>query len=270
MARAKDHVENRNIMKEDFGWEVPVELVPLPSRGIIYDPESSLYKKEALKIKAMTAKEEDILASRALIKEGTVLDHLIASCLAEPNIDPSELTMGDRNALMIAIRITGYGPEYPVESTCRKCDTMNRVDVNLSDLTIKRLGINPVEEGKNLFEFKLPVTKKKVRFKYGTVDDQRDFDEKEKVMKKHLSALVDSTVTGALELTIESVDKVTDKNKIRHFIQYMPAYDSRALRKFMRENEPGIDMGWSYKCKNCSHENEIMIPVTTEFFWPST
>ena len=89
MANANEYVSKINIMKEEFGWEVPVELVPIPSRGVIYSPESTLHKKEDVKIKAMTAKEEDILSSAALIKEGTVLDYLIDSCLME-DINPIE------------------------------------------------------------------------------------------------------------------------------------------------------------------------------------
>ena len=127
MAKTRDHVENRDVMKDDFGWEVPTELVPLPTRGLIYDPESNLYNREALKIKAMTAREEDILSSQALLKEGTVIDHLIKSCITDQGIDPADMMMGDRNALMVAILITGYGPEYNVEANCQKCAERNKV-----------------------------------------------------------------------------------------------------------------------------------------------
>jgi hypothetical protein len=80
----------------------------------------------------------------------------------------------------------------------------------------------------------------------------------------------DNTVTGYLENTIISVDGVTDKNKIKHFILNMPALDSRKLRKHIRQSEPGIDMKWEYDCGKCGHHNDIQLPITTEFFWPST
>ena len=63
-----------NVMKDEFGWEVPIESVPLPSKGLIYTPDSVLYNTETLQIKAMTAREEDILTSQAFVKEGTVVE----------------------------------------------------------------------------------------------------------------------------------------------------------------------------------------------------
>jgi len=270
MANAKDYVENRDILKEDFGWEVPIELVPLPSRGVLYDPETKLYKKEALKIRAMTAREEDILASTALIKEGTVLDHLITACLKEQGVNSTDLVIGDRNALMIAIRITGYGTDYPVKVNCSSCSNSNNVDINLGDLEIRRLGIEPVEEGKNLFEYTLPVTKKKVVFRFITMNDERENTLRTKALKTSISGLIGTTVTDSLEMAICSVSGVADKNKIKHFILNMPAYDSRSLRKFIKDNEPGMNMTWDYSCSNCSSENNIGIPITSEFFWPST
>ena len=266
----KDFVENRNVLKEDFGWEVPVELVPLPSKGVLYHPETPLYKKEALKIKAMTAREEDILSSQALIKEGTVLDHLIDSCLVEKGVDSKLLTIGDRNALMISIRITGYGPEYPVNSTCTHCGHSNDIVIDLGSLAIKRLEIEPVAKGENLFEFQLPVTKKTVHFKYTTMKDEREYATRSKQMKKHLKDFFNSSITDSLDMTIQSIDGITDKNKLKHFIVNMPAFDSRALRTFIRENEPGMDMTWQYDCANCQKENKIAMPITAEFFWPGT
>lgn len=269
MANAADHVSKVNVMKEDFGWDIPVEMVPIPSKGIIYDPESSLHKKEDVKIKAMTAREEDILSSAALIKEGTVLDHLVSSCLLE-NVDAKQMITGDRNALMIAIRITGYGPDYPITAYCKKCSHENSVNVDLSSIPIKRLTIEPVEEGKNLFKYKLPVTKKEVYFKFPTQADERDRSIKEKNLKQHIQSMVESNITGNLELAIQQVGNITDKNKIKHFIMNMPAFDSRSLRNFMRDAEPGMDMTCSFDCQNCNAHNKVDIPITADFFWPST
>ena len=99
-------IKKSNVMLDDFGIEIPVESVPLPSRGVIYKTEGSLFGQETLDIKPMTAKEEDILTSRAYIKNGSVISKLIQSCLVDKNIDPDELISGDRNALLIALRIT--------------------------------------------------------------------------------------------------------------------------------------------------------------------
>ena len=112
---------SRNVMKDDFNFEVPVETVPLPSRGAVYPHDSSIYGRETVDIKAMTAREEDILTSRALIKKGTVITELLKSCIVDKTVSSEHMLVGDRNAIMTAIRITGYGSEYKVEVDCPHC-----------------------------------------------------------------------------------------------------------------------------------------------------
>lgn len=258
-----------NVMKDDFGWVVPVESVPLPSRGTIYSPDSILYNTETLQIKAMTAKEEDILTSQAFIKENIVVEKLVGSCLVDKSIDVNELINGDRNALMVSIRITGYGTDYKVSHSCENCGTNNNINVDLSQLSIKRLNEPPIEPGVNLFEYTLPVTKKTVKYKFLNGHDQKEIATLEKRYQKS-GINKDNNVTSFLENTIVSIDGVADKNKIKHFIMNMPALDSRKLRRHIRESEPGIDMSWNYNCTKCAHDNRIILPITPEFFWPST
>ena len=264
------HVSKSNVLKDDFGWEVPYESIPIPSAGLIYHPDSRLHRLESVKIKAMTAKEEDILASQALLKEGTVITKLLQSCIMEEGVNPEDMISGDRNALMIAVRITGYGSEYSYQSPCKKCGHLNSKIAHLDSLPIKRLEIKPVELGKNEFEFTLPVTKKNVTFKFMTDRDDKDREAAEKFMKRVSSGKVDNKVTSYLEYSITSIDGVRDKNKIKHFVMNMPAFDSRKLRKFISDNEPGMDMSQTYECDECGTHNEISLPVTSEFFWPRT
>ena len=264
------HVMKSNVMKEDFGWEVPYELVPIPSKGVIYSPDSDLYCVESVQIKAMTAKEEDILASKALLKQGSVVTNLIRSCVVNTKFDPIDMISGDRNALMVSIRITGYGPEYPYTSECENCLEKNKNMAKLDELGINRLEIKPIELGKNEFKFTLPVTKKNVTFKFLTDRDDKDRVAAAKFASKHLATKVENSITSFLEYSILSIDDIRDKNKIKHFVMHMPAFDSKALRKFINKNEPGMDMTHNYTCKNCDHENSTRLPITSEFFWPST
>jgi hypothetical protein len=262
----------KDILKEEFGWEIPVETVPLPSLGKLYDPDSTLYMRETVDIKAMTAEEEDILTSTALIKKGETISKLIESCVVDKSFNPESLLIGDRNALMVAIRITGYGTQYPVVYACGNCGTQNKVDVDLSTLPIKTLEINPVKSGANEFKYTLPVTKKDVTFKFMTGLDEKERKVTQERMKKLLGGDSDleNNVTSSLEACVISIDGVTDKLKIKHFIKYMPAYDSKSLRKFIRDNEPNIEMVQNCTCSNCGTAADINVPVTTEFFWPNT
>ena len=260
-------IQTRDVMRDDFGFEVPLESVPLPSSGVVYPPESSLHMRETVEIRSMTAREEDILTSRALIKKGTVITELIKSCLIDKKIYVPDMLAGDRNAIMVALRITGYGAEYAVEADCPKCNVRSKQEFNLGDMPIKRLQIEPVAKGQNVFEFKLPVTKKTVNFKFLTGRDEEEISTIQERTKKQ-GAQADNIVTNRLQFAIVSIDGKTDRSSITGFIRNMPARDSMSLRKFIDANEPGIDMKGNFDCPSCSDVNEVRVPLGASFFWP--
>ena len=256
-------------MKAEFGLELSTELVPLPSGGKVYPQGSGLYQKDVIEIRPMTAREEDILTSRALLKKGTVITELIKSCLVDKTISTPEMLVGDRNALMMAVRITGYGPEYTIEMECNECNAKNQNTFNLSELPIKRLQIDPVYEGQNVFEFLLPQTKKKVLFKFLTGKDEEDSTAMAEKQKK-LGLASESGVTTSLQQSILSIDGVEDRFKISNFVKMMPARDSLALRKYIRENEPGVSMKQDMTCTACGNSEEVNMPLGITFLWPSS
>lgn len=252
-----------------FGWTVPVEQIPLPSGGLIYPAGSSLHGKTSLQIKAMTAQEEDILMSRALWKEGTVTSRLIESCLIDKTINPSDMLSGDRNALLVAIRITGYGANYRAGASCTACGKNDTYEFDLAGLEIKRLEHNPIAPGTNEFEFILPVSKKRVTFKLTTIRDE----EEEKIIKERMQKLFpgakeEGAVTGMLEKQVVSIDGKTDRSSISAFIKMMPAADSRALRTHIISVEPGLNMQVGFSCNHCDAESKVALPMGAAFFWP--
>ena len=262
-------IQVSNVMRDDFGFEIPQESVPLPSRGVIYPQDGALHGQETIDIKPMTAKEEDILTSRAYIKSGTVLTKLLQSCIVDKSIKPDELISGDRNALLVSLRITGYGADYDVEVDCPECGTKSKQTFDLSQLAIKRLEVDPVVQGDNLFEVQLPVTKKSVRVKFLTGTDERDMmitNER----KKKSGMKVETAITDRLTRSIVSVDGVTDRNKLSFFVKNLPARDSLALRRFLDKHEPGIDMKSWMTCPHCHEQSEVGLPMGASFFWPDT
>lgn len=267
---AQESLGQRSIVgNNDFDWEIPYESIPLPSQGSIYSENSFFYGKSSIDIKAMTAKEEDILMSQALIKKGTVIEELIKSCVMDRSANVDDLILGDRNALSIAIRITGYGSDYNAEVSCPKCDHRNQKVFDLADLEIKRLGAKPVEQGVNLFEYTLPVSKKVVRFKLLTGADEREKDLQDKSYTKALGPMSLGIVTSNLRYIIQAVDGITEKGKIYKFIDMMPAMDSKKLREYIAQIQPGIDMTTSLTCENCGSTSPVSLPITSELFWPS-
>jgi len=267
-AKAKGYTV-QNVMKDDFGFEIPVEIVPLPSKGRVYPVDHPLHGKDTVQIRAMTAREEDILTSKALIKKGTVISELLRSCLIDKAIDPEGMLTGDRNAVMVALRITGYGAEYNTEVNCPACNSRVKNEFNLGTLPIKGLDTAPVAEGSNLFEFELPRSKATVRYRLLTGSDERELGQISERQKKQ-GSIADSLVTNRFGFALVSVNGITDKGKIKHFIRNMPAMDSRKLRKHMDAAEPGIDMKSFIECPSCGETSEVRMPLGANFFWPDS
>lgn len=264
-----NEILKENVLKDVFSWEIPVDNVPLPSKGKIYNPNSKLYNAETIAIKAMTAKEENILSSTALLKDGKIIDELIKSCIVDKSINIDEMIAGDKNAVMVSIRITGYGSNYDVESECRHCNKLNQVTVDLAGLEINPLGIEPAKEGENLFKFKLPVTKKEVLFKFLTGKDTREIDKIQEFEAKNFNTKVTKNITNFLWFSIVAIDNITDRNKIKHFVENMPAFDSKSLRSYIDKHEPNVVMKHSYDCQHCGRNNLSNLPMTINFFWPA-
>lgn len=260
-------IQRQDVMK-DLGWEVPVELAPLPSAGIVYPIGSSLHGKEALSIKAMTAREEDILMSRAYSKAGTTVTELIRSCLLDKAVDPGSLLLGDRQALLIAIRITGYGADYECEVTCPTCNKRGSDTFDLSSLEISRMSVQPIAPGTNEFQVTLPVSKKSVVLKFMTGRDDEELTLTNERRKKLLGDGAENPITTRLAHQIISVDGIEDKNKINVFVNNMPAKDSLFLRDYVAKNEPGIKMRAEYNCESCNTTSEVALPMGVSFFWP--
>lgn len=263
-------VSREEVARKELGIEIPTALVPLPSRGLVYPKENPLHQQEQVEIKGMTANEENILMSRALIKKGTVITELIKACMIDPRIDVNAMVSGDRNALMVAIRITGYGTEYNPTVQCPGCEVRNDIDINLADLEIKNLEIEPIELGKNEFSFTTPVTKKKVTFRFLTGKEEEEIIATSEARKKK-GLQNDNVITTRLQYSLLSIDGSYDRGLVNKFSMHMPAKDSLNLRKYIDENEPGIDMRFEFKCKNpdCSYEEVMAVPMGPTFFWPN-
>lgn len=257
-------------VKADFNLDIPIEIVPLPSGGKVYPLATGMHGKDRVEIKAMTAREEDILTSRAYLKKGTVVSELIKSCLLDKSVNVSDLLTGDRNALMVAIRITGYGADYDAEVDCNECSVKSNQKFDLSALPIQPLELEPAEPGKNVFEFKLPYSKKVVKFKFTTGRDEEEMVTTQERQKKMNLAAGDSAVTTNLKMSIVSVDGIEDRAKISSFVNMLPARDSLALRNYIRDNEPGVRMKQEVVCPACGHAEEVSMPIGTSFLWPQT
>jgi len=239
--------------------KIPTETVTLPSKGLLY-PETSPLAKGQIEMKYMTAKEEDILTNVNYIKNGTVIDKLLQALIITP-IDYNELLVGDKNAILIAARILGYGKDYSFEYNGRQ------YTVDLSTLSDKQVDESLFKPGVNEFSFTLPHSSNNITFKLLTHGDEQKIEAEIKGLKK-INPNTTADVTTRLKYIITSIEGKRDQKDIRDFIDnYLIAKDARALREYYSKIQPDIDL--TYKPEDEDYTGEgINIPVSINFFWP--
>jgi rubredoxin len=263
-AMALQQFEQAEVRQFNF----PTEIVELPSKGLLY-PEGSVLAEGKIEMKYMTAKEEDILTSQNLIKQGVVIDKLLQSMIVS-NIRLGDLAVGDKNALMVAARVLGYGKEYPVEVTCPECGEKTKLTVDLTKLPVKEVDTTTMI-APNVFEFTLPQTNRKLTYKILTTGDDKRIDTDLEALKKSLKKDgIDRELTTRLKHLILSVDGNSDKSYISHFVDNeLFAMDSRALRTEISKVSPNQEFTIDFECDSCGHIEEGMkFTIDTNFFWP--
>tara|TARA_B110000211_G_C14040707_1_gene536612 strand:+ start:620 stop:1342 length:723 start_codon:yes stop_codon:yes gene_type:complete len=232
----------------------PTELVDLPSKGLLY-PKDHPLRSGKVEIKYMTAKEEDILTNQNLISKGTVLDKLMEE-LTLKKIDVKDVCIGDKNAMFMAARILGYGSEYQFTYDGKE----HKID--LSTIEHKPFNTTLVDEN-GYFSFEFPKSKINIKFKILTEKDEAVIEEEIKSLNKFASP-GSGEVTTRLKHQIVSIEDKNDKSEIRSFVEnHLLAQDSRALRNYIKEISPNIDLDYTLE-----NGEIIEIPISLGFFWP--
>ena len=253
-----------------FSFVVPTEFVELPSGGRFYSENHPLHGQTSIEIKQMTAKEEDILTSRTLLKSGIAIDRVLQSLVMDKQINVDSLLVGDRNAILVAARISGYGNEYTTSVDCPSCGTTQANTFDLNEVgpqdpsQAAELGVVDNEDG--TFTTVLPRTGLNVEFKLLNGQDEKNMlaqaesDRKRKRPEKN--------VTTQIRNMVVSVNNDDSPQAINYLIENMPSLDARHLRTCYKLTAPNIDMTQLFTCEECGHEQDMEVPLTADFFWP--
>ena len=237
-------------MSENFKF--PTEIVELPSKGLIYPTDHPL-KSGKVEIKYMTAKEEDILTNSNYIDKGTVLDKLLESLIQIKDFDLTDISVGDKNAILIACRILGYGKDYKFTYDDEE------YSIDLSSLDNKVIDEEALAQGE-FIKFTLPSTENEVTFKILT---EKDEDKITKEVESLNKLKINGSSTTRLKHLITSVNGDTDPSSIKTFVDsYLLASDARALREYVKEVTPNVDMKFN------AGNKMVDMPITLTFFWP--
>ena len=245
--------------------KIPTETVTLPSKGLIY-PETSLLSKGEIEMRYMSARDEDIITNINFIKQGTAIDKLLKSLIVSP-IDIDELVTGDKNAIIFAARILGYGKDYPIRFRNESTGKDEDYTIDLTTLKEKNLDESLFEKGKNEFKFTLPKTGNVVTFKLLTGKDEKAID-------AEINGLLKLDPNGSFESTtrlkhmITSINGKADQASIRDFVDnLLLAPDSRALKKYYNEVSPDIDTVITIE-KDGYVQEGVAFSIGINFFWP--
>ena len=248
--------------------QFPSEEVTLPSKGLLY-PEGHPLRSGIIEMKYMTAKEEDILTNSNYINNGTVIDKLLKSLIVSP-IDFNDLLIGDKNAVLIASRILGYGQEYSFSYKNPNTGDDEEVTVDLTEANDKELDESLIIEGRNEFAFTLPVSKIQVTFKLLTHGDELKIANELKGLKK-ISKTNTADLTTRMKHLITSVNGDRDIKSIREFVDgNFLARDARALRQYVADIMPDIDLTFDLQFQDGASAEGVTIPIGTTFFWPES
>jgi hypothetical protein len=237
-------------------FKFPTEEVELPSKGLIY-PKDHPLSSGKVEVKYMTAKEEDILSNQAYIQKGVVLDKLLDSVIVSKNIDHRDLIIGDKNAVLIATRILGYGKEYKFSRDGKE------ITVDLNDFENVDFDEEKIIDNKNEFSFNLPFSNTDITYKLLTGRDEKKIDAEIKGIQR-INKDANPELSTRLKFMILSINGDTEKKTIREFVDnYLLARDSRALRDEIRYTQPDVDLRYTL-----DSGEEVTVPIGLNFFWP--
>ena len=253
-----------NVAEETKTYDFPTEIVELPSKGKLY-PEDSPLHSGTIEMKYMSAKEEDILTNDSFIKQGVVLDKLFKALIVSP-VNYNDLLLCDKNAIMIAARVLGYGKDYDITATNPKTGEEHKVTVDLTQLKEKEIDWSAHTSGKNEFKLELPASKQTVTLQLLTQGQQRKIDAELKNLAKLKR---NATLTTTLKHVIIAVGDEKDPVKVRKFIDTeLLAIDSRAIRTYLKTITPEVDLSIEVPDGESGDTFRSPITIGLDFFWP--
>ena len=240
-------------------FKFPTEEVELPSKGLLY-PEGHPLKSGKIEMKYMTAREEDILTNQNYIAKGIVLDKLLKSLIIT-DVKLEDLFIGDKNAILIASRILGYGKDYQIQYNGQ----IHTVDLSL--LENKKIDEKLFIGGKNEFDWTLPHSGTKLTFRLLTDGLDKEIDAEIKGIQK-INKGASPEISTRMKYLITSVEGDTSGKTVRDFVDtYLLARDAKALRDHIIKMQPDIELKTQITNEYDELE-EIDVPISLNFFFP--
>jgi hypothetical protein len=254
----KDNTMSPNYIPEEF--RTPYDIIELPSQGLLYPN-----KKSKVKIEYLTAMDESIITSPNIVANNKVVETLLSRKVKDLGFDTSELIEGDRVAILVFLRVTGFGNEYTQLVWNEISGEYEEGIIDLSTLKPKKLTIKPDEN--NHFDYELPISKKKIKFRFLNSKDEEEIDILDDQQMKRNKTEISNRLMITSERQVVAVDGETDKIKISNILRNLKIMDARSLRKYIFDIEPGLDLNTTARTQGRGSV-PTFLKFNRSFFWP--
>lgn len=239
---------------------VGFDIIPLPSKGMFYASKIS-----EVKVEYLTAKDEDLLTTPALLEKGTVLDTLLKRKIKTP-IDIDTMLTGDKNAILLFLRASSYGHKYQVNATNPFTGTVFKTEIDLRKLKYKEPEIMPDEAGE--FKVELPMRKKSAKFRILTHHENKVVTKNAESIQETYNAPFAETGTLRIKAALTQIGDRREPDYINRFVDAMPAGDALAVRRKMKDVEPDVDMNYEFTTPDGKLFSQPIV-MGIDFFFPS-
>lgn len=145
----------------DIDPSVQYDVIQLPSNGQCYRN-----KMDRLPVAYLTAYDENIIMSPNLYKDGLVIDFLLKNKIVNKEINVDDLVSGDIDAIVLFLRATSYGPDFPI--VVNDPETGEQIDTTVDLTTLKPKEFTLVGDENGWFEYVTPIKKDTIKFRYLT------------------------------------------------------------------------------------------------------
>lgn len=159
-------VDSEKTNFNDVDPSLQYDVIQLPSNGQCYKS-----KIDRVPVAYLTAYDENIITSPNLYKDGLVIDFLLKNKIVNKDINVDDLVSGDADAIILFLRATSYGPDFPIVVQDPETGEQIETSVDLTTLKPKEFKLKGDENGH--FEFVTPLRKDTIKFRYLTRGQER-------------------------------------------------------------------------------------------------
>lgn len=153
-----------------YDQDAVFDIIPLPSNGECYAS-----KMKMVSVAFLDARDENIIVSPNLYQNGKIFDVLLKRKVFNNQVDVDDMLEGDREAIILYLRASGFGSEYPIIATDRERGQQFNAVIDLNSIKYKQFNLVGDENG--YFDYELPFSKKKIKFRFLTHKDQLQLDD---------------------------------------------------------------------------------------------